>query len=169
MRLRLVEQPEPPPLPTGEALVVGPRRPGELYDVVALGAAGEVIAAQAVCSRIGVDVAATLLLELHLLATDCSAAGRVLPTTPTTAAPRRRLSAAEADYLRVLTFRPGAVAAPAARAALPVRLLPRLTPAVIAAAAASADLEEAIRWETAALLEGRTIGELGLLLALGSP
>jgi hypothetical protein len=166
MRLRLVDQPEPPPLPTGEALVVGPRRPGELHDVVALGAASEVIAAKAVRSRVDVDVAATLLFELHLLATDCSAAGRPLPTAPASAAPRRRLSAAEADYLRVLTLRPGAVAAPATRAALPVRLLPRITPTVIAAAAALADLEEAIRWETAALVEGRTIGELGLVLAL---
>jgi hypothetical protein len=42
----LVDQPEPPPLSTGEALVVGPRRPGELHDVVALGAASEVIAAK---------------------------------------------------------------------------------------------------------------------------
>ena len=116
----------------------------------------------------GVDVAATLRLELHLLAVDCSAADRVLPTAPAAAAPRGRLSAADADYLRVLTFRPEAVAIPAARAAMPVRLLPRITSTVIEAAAASADLEEAIRWETAALLEGRTIGELGLLLALGS-
>jgi hypothetical protein len=166
MSLHLIRQPKPPLLPKGEALVAGARRPGELHDVVALGAATELVATKAVSSRIGFDVAATLLLELHLLGADLTAAGRVLPARPAISVPRRRLSAAEADYLRMLTFRPGAVATPAARAALPVRLLSRLTPGVIAAASASVDLEQAIRWETAALLEGRTMGELGLLLAV---
>jgi hypothetical protein len=63
-------------------------------------------------------------------------------------------------------FRPGITATALAPVALPVRLLTRLTPALIAAAVVAVDLEEAIRWEVAALLEGRTVGELGLLLVL---
>lgn len=165
MRLHLVGPPESRPLPTGEALVATARRPGELHDVVMLGQSREAVAVKAARSRIGVDLAATLLLELHLLICDCAAAGWALPVTPTMSAPQRRLSAAEADYLRVLTFRPDATATPEGRAALPVRLLPRFNLSVIAAAASAVDLETAIRWEVAALLEARTVGELGLLLA----
>jgi hypothetical protein len=166
MSLRLVvDSPEPPPLPAGEALVASARRPGELHDVVALGRSCELVAAKAARSRIGVDLAATLLLELHLLACDCVDAGSPLPAAPPISAPRRRLSAAEADYLRVLTFRPGADPASADRVALPVRLLPHVTPSAIETAS-GVDLEDAIRWEVVALLEGRTIGEHGLLLAL---
>lgn len=168
MHLRLVDQSEPPPLPIGEALVASARRPGELHDIVTLGSASEAVAAKAGRSRVGVDVAMTLLLELHLLATDCAAASRALPPAPAISMPHRRMSAAEADYLRLLTLRPDAPPTPTARAALPVRLLPRVSPAVIAGAAATVDLEEAIRWELAALHQGRTIGELGLLLALPS-
>lgn len=168
MSLRLVDTPAPPPLPTGEVLVATARRPGELHDVVALGRSSGLIAATAARSRIGVDLAVTLLLELQLLACDCAAAGLALPAVPPISSPRRRLSAAEADYLRVLTFRPGADATSVDRVALPVRLLPRFSSSVIEAAASAVDLEEAIRWEVAALLEGRTIAELALLLALQS-
>lgn len=165
-QLHLVGRPEPPPLPAGEALVAGARRPGELYDLVALGDAAPIVAAKATSSRIGFDVAATLLIEFHLMRGDVTDAGFALPATPAARTPARRLSAAEADYLRILTLRPAQLAAPKPRAAVPVRLLPRTSSAVIKDAAATADLEQAIAWEAAALVEGRTIAELGLLLAL---
>ena len=162
--LRLLHGTEAAPLPSGELLVVGARRPGELHDVVALGDAAALIAAKATELRVSIDLAATLLIELHLLGADLARAGLPFPAPPRAATPSRRLSAAEADYLRALTLRRGLDAA-APRTAVPVRLLPRITPADIAAAARG-DLEHAIAWEVAALLEGRTIAELGLLLAV---
>jgi hypothetical protein len=165
-KLRLVDRAEALPLPSGALLVVDARRPGELYDVVALGDAASLVAAKATRARVGLDLAATLLIELHLLQLDLVDAGFPLPAPPSAAAPTRRLTAAEGDYLRTLTFRRAQATTPAPRASVPVRLLPRITRTVVAAAAATGDLEHAIAWEVAALLEGRTIAELGLLLAV---
>jgi len=164
-KLRLVDRAEPLPLPSGALLVADARRPGELYDVVALGDAASLVEAKATRARVGLSVAATLLIELHLLQLELVDAGFPLPAPPSVAAPARRLTAAEADYLRTLTFRRAQAATPAPRASVPVRLLPRITPTVVAAAA-TGDLEHAIAWEVAALLGGRTIAELGLLLAV---
>jgi hypothetical protein len=164
-KLRLVDRAEALPLPSGALLVVDARRPGELYDVVSLGDAAALVAAKATRARVGLNVAATLLVELHLLQRDLVDAGFSLLAPPSAAAPIRRLTAAEGDYLRTLTFRRAQATTPAPRASVPVRLLPRITPTVIAAAA-TGDLEHAIAWEVAALLEGRTIAELGLLLAV---
>jgi hypothetical protein len=164
-KLRLVDRAEALPLPSGALLVVDARRPGELYDVVALGDAASLVAAKATRARVGLDLAATLLIELHLLQLDLVDAGFPLPAPPSAAAPTRRLTAAEGDYLRTLTFRRTQATTTAPRASVPVRLLPRITPTVLAAAA-SGDLGHAIAWEVAALLGGRTIAELGLLLAV---
>lgn len=165
-RLHIVERPETRELPSGELLVATVRRPGELHDVVTVDeAVASKIAAKATASRIDVNVAATLLVEMHLLAADLKDVGSAPVLPPEAAPPRRRLSAAEADYLRRLTFRLDARVAQPVRVALPVRLIPRATGTVTAAAAAG-DIEHAIAWEIAALLSGRTIGELGLLVAL---
>lgn len=163
--LQLVSQAEPPPLPSGELLDVNARRPGELLDVVALNDAAPAFAAKALQARVDPDVAVTVLIELHLMRKDLSEAGLSLPDTPKPTAPSRRLAAAEATYLRALTFRRSRMATAAApQASIPVRLLPRITRADVEAAA-ECDVEQAIAWEIAALLEGRTIVELGLLRA----
>jgi hypothetical protein len=161
----LPSQPVPPP-PKGEKLVSGVRRPGELHEVLHLGDKIElVIAAKANAARIDFDVATTLLLELRLLVDDLSCSDYPLIDAPLVTQPRRRLSAAEAAYLRTLTFR-AAIGVPSApRAAVPVRLLPRINSQVLATFV-SGELEQAIAWETAAVISGRTIGELGVLIAL---
>jgi hypothetical protein len=102
---------------------------------------------------------------MQLLDEDLLNAGSHAIDPPTAATPKLRLSSAEASYVRALTVSrtPRRVAA-STRVALPVRLLTRVTPASIARAS-EADLERAIAWELAALSEGRTVGELGLLLA----
>lgn len=164
MSLRLVHGIDAPPLPSGELLVVDARRPGELHDVLALGKAASLVAAKATKARVGLNLAVTLLIELHLLQLDFADVALPLPVPPPPAVPARRLTAAEADYLRALTLRRARAATPIQRAAVPIRLLPRVTPAAVASAARG-DLEHAIAWEVAALLEGRTIAELGLLLA----
>ncbi len=109
--LRLLYGTESVPLPSGELLVVDARRPGELHDVVALGDAAALVAAKATEMRVSFSLAATLLIELHLLRVDLAGAGLPLPAPPHAAAPARRLSAAEADYLRALTLRRGSGAA----------------------------------------------------------
>lgn len=163
--LRLVPDFQDPPLPTGELLVVDARRPGELFDVVAVGDAALPVAIKAKEAHVGFDLAMTLLIESRLLHLDLVGAGLAIPATPQLVSPARRLSAAEADYLRALTLRRVGTVKALTRVVLPVRLLPRITTADIAAAA-EGDLEDAIAWEIAALLEGRTMAELGWRLAV---
>lgn len=161
--LRLVEPNPPAPLPSAQTLAVESRRPGELHDVLAVGSRAEPIAGKARAAGIGFSVATTLLLELQLLSSDLDASGETLEPPPATT-PQRQLAAAEAAYLRALCFRRPGLAIPAPRAAVPVRLFPRLSREVIEASV-ELDLEQAIAWEIAAMLDGRTVGELGLLLA----
>jgi hypothetical protein len=164
-RLHLARSPEPASLPTGALLAVDARRPGELYDLIAVGNAAAQVALRATRAGITFDVAATLLIECRLLRVDTTDVGLTHLSPPAMNGPRRRLSAAEADYLRALTFRRARAAVSAPRAVVPVRLISRITPTVVATAAAG-DVEEAIAWEIAALIDGRTIGELGLSLAV---
>jgi hypothetical protein len=111
-------------------------------------------------------VALTLLVELELLEKDLVAAGLHLGHPPAAKAPELRLSAAEACYLRRLNFRrPLLDPKPSPRISVPVRLLARLQDGLLARAI-ERDLDHAIRWEVAALTAGRTINELGLLIAL---
>jgi hypothetical protein len=169
MSLRLLSTPEPDPLPTGEFLAREERRPGELHDVVTLDEhEAAVVAGKAACAGVSVGLALTLLIELQLLADDLSHVALSLDDPPQVAAPNLRLSSAEANYLRGLRFaRPLRTSAATKNAAVPVRVLTRTTRDTLVGAV-DGDLERAIRWEVAALMAGRTIGELGLLLALRS-
>jgi hypothetical protein len=167
-RLRLVQLQEPDPLPTGELLGREERRPGELHDIVTLDEqAAATVVGKARHAGVSSGIALTVLVELELLDADLRTLGTSLSEPPAAAAPALRLSAAEASYLRRLTFRRplkrGAVTPNVA--VVPVRLLTRMTPETLTRAA-DADLERAIRWEVAALTMGRTIGEFGMLLAL---
>src|SRR5438045_4090773 len=124
MSLRPLPPLEPDPLPTGELLMHDARRPGELHDVVAFDArACFTLAERAARAGVSVDVALTLLVELQLLDQDLADAGVRFSEPPPPAALTLRLSAAEASYLRRLTFRRPERAAPTQKVAVPVRLL----------------------------------------------
>lgn len=152
-------------MPSGTMLFGEIRRPGELHDVVALGAVAPVFAAKATKARLDLGLGTTLLVECELLRTDLARAGFELGTAPHIDAPSRNLSAAEANYLRALTLRRVQRVMPKPDVGMPVRLIPRLTTDTLVAAAGG-DLQQAIAWEVAALLEGRTVAEFGLLAAL---
>ncbi len=159
--------PEPAPLPTGDLLSRSERRPGELYEVVALDERTALaLADKAQQAGVSAGVALTLLVELELLNQDLTDA-RAHLTEPLPAAPEMRLGAAEANYIRWLAIGRQLKRRTYAHqsVAVPVRLLTRMTQATITSAV-EGDLDRAIRWEAAAVTAGRTIGELGLLLSL---
>jgi hypothetical protein len=119
-------------------------------------------------AKVSASLAARLLLEAALLRHDLRAAGAVNVDEQLDQAARagrvcRRLSAGEAAYLRALgtASRPGRSGA----VTVPVRLLGRLDDIDVAAALAK-DAGQAVSWETAALMAGRTMLEWGLLAAL---
>jgi hypothetical protein len=167
--LHAVAAPEPDPLPEVEHLLrAAPRRPGELHEAVTISPelSGHLME-RCAPAGVAIDVAATLLVESQLLMNDLAAVGagylmdRLLDAE---VGVTRRLSAAEADYLRSLTVgrRSGSTAGrPRDRIVLPVRLLPLLDSAVWMRAR-DGNLERAIRWETAALLGATTMREWGL-------
>jgi hypothetical protein len=113
-------------------------------------------------------LAARLLLEAALLRRDLSLASAVrvdglLDEAARSARVSRRLSAGDADYLRALALsrRPeqgGAVT-------VPVRLLARLDELDLEREL-DGDVRQAVTWETAAVIEGRTMLEWGLLTVL---
>jgi hypothetical protein len=165
MHLQAVDA-NPPEFPRGTALAGSVRRPGDVHDVIAIpdGVRG-VIERKAETSSIPSALAATLLVELHLLERDVADAPALMPVAPEPVVDLR-LAAAHANYLRALTWhRPGFVPFVDGTAALPVRLLARLTAETITDAARG-DLELALRWESAAIAAGRGMAELGLLCAL---
>jgi hypothetical protein len=165
MRLRVVDT-RPPELPRGQALAGGVRRPGDTHDVIVIpNAASRAIEQQAAASLIPSALAVTLLIELRLLERDLTAVALPLPAAPEPVIDQR-LSAAQANYLRALTWhRPGFVPFDNDTTALPVRLLAGATPETLMEAA-RIDLELALRWEAAAIAAGRGMGEFGLLCAL---
>jgi hypothetical protein len=165
MSLRLLHPPEPDPLPTGQLLVHDERRSGELHEVVALDeVAALAVSDKAARAGVSIGVALTLLIEFVLLEEDLADVG-VYMAEPPPATPMLRLSAADASYLRRLTFRRPVKASATPKVAVPVRLLTRMTRDTLVRAA-EGDLERAIRWEVAAVTAGRTVAELGLVLAL---
>lgn len=150
------------------------RRPGELLEPFHLPAqAGERLSAAAARAGISADIAATVLVERSLVAADLKRLNLTAPTPRLEELrPTRRLTAAEGDYLRLLTLgkaRGRSVVPEPASATVPVRLISR-APEVLGAAIESAtlvtDLHEALSWEVAALLAGRTLGEWTLAAAV---
>jgi hypothetical protein len=121
-------------------------------------------------ARTGVqrDVLASVTLELALISEDLGG----LPgdvTAPALRMSDRALSAADADYLRTLTIsrrlRPSAGAPVFATVAVPVRLAGRLRYGALAGALDAEQVDTALAWETAAVIEGRSLSECVLLHA----
>jgi hypothetical protein len=164
--LRVRTTPALPDLPSADELLgwVGARRPGELHEALSLSRpAAQRLVAAAHDAGVSVDIAGTVLLEAGIVVND---AGVEAPAALTAAASsnggvRRRLTAAESDYLRALGMRRRRppTTAPPATLSLPVRMLGRLTGADVDATLGLVDIEIALTWETASLLSGRTMAE----------
>jgi hypothetical protein len=170
-RLRLVAPAEPPPpLPDLPALYDDAiRRPGELHEPVILDAAQHVALDRAARrAKLPTGVTGRLLLEAALVCEELGglraiAAPDRLDEAAARAKVRRRLSAAEADYLRHLRNPPGMRQT---LLTVPVRLISRLHGLDVARALGE-DPARATAWEMAALLAGRTMLEWALAVMLG--
>jgi hypothetical protein len=169
----LAAEPLAPLAPPDELLGRVVRRPGELHDALPLSreAAGW-LAREAASQRLSTDVLGTVLLEAALAAGDVGDerfARMEPPDPPLDGGCGRMLSAAEAAYLRTLTIarrsRPSHPAPAPAVIAVPVRIAGRLAEVDVAGALSAVRGEAAIEWETAALIEGRTLAECVLLRA----
>ena len=120
------------------------------------------------CGRadIATALAGRLLVEADLLSRDLAGWSEAVDYLDRAAAAERvshRLSSAESAYLKSL----GAAQAPGTAGALitPVRLVGRLGDVDLPTAMAG-DARRAAAWERAAVLQGRTMLEWGLLVAL---
>jgi len=166
MELRVVA---PPADPDPQWLLdPSTRRPGELVEPVRIGEQIEAeLRAAAFRRRLSVGIVATLVVERALVVADLERLALPRPVAEATdLAPTRRLSAGEADYLRLLTLgasgRRADTPAGDPLVTLPVRLLahaPALLVPAVDAAGIAAHLEQAVSWEIAALVAGRTMGE----------
>jgi hypothetical protein len=164
--LRVLETRAPPDLPSSDELLgwVAARRPGELHEALRLStSAAEQLAATANAARVSTDIAGTVLLEAAIVVNDVGVGARtpLRAAASSTAGVRRRLTAAETDYLRALTMRrreSAPVAAPATLS-LPVRLVGIVADMDVDAAIDAVEIDAALAWETAALISGRTMAE----------
>ena len=148
-----------------------PRRPGETYvrPDLELPTLREIAIAAAEAS-VPVDVAATLIAEASLLLERLShhrlsGALGLLDRAAGSSRVTRALSSGDADYLRALSCR--SWRRQVAEIDLPTRVHSRLGDEIEARLAHTELLESAIRWETAALLCGRTVGNWGSDVVLG--
>lgn len=168
--IRLLASDPLPPLPTAADLLdsENPRRPGETHEALPLSrSAAERISAEAARLGIGTDLAASLLIEAGLLLDDVGP--KALSLSGENGWPDSALSESSARYVRALTIarrpRKGARPSPGC-AAIPVRLITRLRGESVDELIAKVELERAVSWEVAAMLEGRTMAEW-VLLRLG--
>jgi hypothetical protein len=143
------------------------RRPGELHEPVPVppGSAPAVERAAAVAG-VPTGTAVRLLIEATLVRADLAAIGRTwaesqLDAAAAAAVVCRRLSAAEADYVRDL--RRGRASGRSV-ATVPVRLIGRVAEVDVESALAG-DLPRAVAWEVASVLAGRTMLEWALITA----
>jgi hypothetical protein len=169
--LRALASPPLPAPPDSRALLGGAsRRPGELHEAVTL-SADTAIALEREAARAGVDrdVLAGATLELVLLEGDLGRSCLESLTPPTTRVDGRALSAAEAAYLRTLTMtrspRSGRPRVPVTTVAIPVRIVGRISAAHLEDTFDARRVDLALAWETAALMESRTLSECVLLHA----
>ncbi len=146
------------------------RRPGELHEPVPVPPASTVAVERAAAAAgVSTGTAVRLLIELALVRRDVAAVGRAgvepqLDAAAASAVVCRRLSAAEADYVRGL--RRGCAGGPTL-ATVPVRLVGRVAEVDVESALAG-DLPRAVAWEVAAVLSGRTMLEWALMTASAS-
>jgi hypothetical protein len=161
--MRLLASDPLPPLPSAEQLLdsENPRRPGEAHEALPLPAGlAEKVAAESAALGITNDLGATLLIEAGLILADTGPAALAL--SGESGCPDAALSAGVARYVRALTIgrRPGERrgAAPGV-VAIPVRLVTRVAGHSLEDLTAEVELERALSWELAAVLEGRTMAE----------
>jgi hypothetical protein len=169
-----VDPPPAVPLPdAGSLLASYARRPGDRHELVELcPRAATAVELAAAGVGIAVDVAAALLLELAWLTNRLTALdgadviGLLDERACCAQRVQRRLTAAEADYLRSLMMaRPRAPASSLRNCvAVPVRLLGRVDQDALASAAAQ--LERAASWEAAAVVVRVSMSEWALAEAL---
>jgi hypothetical protein len=165
--LQLVATPEPPPLPRVDSLVrPAPRRPGDRHELVDLpDEVAEGLEREAASKGLSLDVATALHVESSWLLAQLGAlserqAVEHLDRVAEAGRVTRRLTAAEADYLRLLCAsrcRPAFRSGP--RVALPIRLLGRLGPELSLFPHGDRWLARAVRWEIAAVLARLTMTE----------
>jgi hypothetical protein len=169
----LAPSPSPPPVAVAQRQYVYEdrlRRPGELHEAVVIPPT-VLRAVERTAAAVGVPsgTAARLLIETALVKVDLAALGRAdssaaLDTAAAAAAVCRRLSAAEADYLRGLRHRHDDRRS---MATLPLRISGRIEQ-IDMEAALTGDLSRALAWEAAALLAGRTMLEWALITVSGA-
>jgi hypothetical protein len=180
--LSVVTRESPATLPTVAEIVTSVvLRPGEFREPVVLTdpRAAKQVAAQALESGIAPAQALALLAEGHLLRMDVEGLGlrwqhvrATLGAAARSAQIQRRLSAADATYLRSLMSgdqRPRRTVAAAGpiRGALSVRVLRRVGSAELRLAAGE-PLAELKNWEIAAVVQGRTLNEWAMSTLLAS-
>jgi hypothetical protein len=141
------------------------RRPGELHEAVLVPpGALRAVERSALAAGVPTGTAARLLIEAALVRADLAVAGRTagegrLDEAAAAAVVCRRLSAAEADYVRSLRY--GGMSGPTV-ATVPLRLIGRVAEIDVELALAG-DLRRAVAWEAAAVLSGRTMLEWALM------
>jgi hypothetical protein len=183
-RLHLVDHPSSSssPVVSADAIGIAPAgsrcRPGDRRQTVRLGSDPTVdeFVRAAADAGLGVDQAVAIVAEHHLVLTDADALD--LPRTQTrsqlstaarSAHTKLPLSPAAAAYLRELGTRSiSRVPSGAVMVAFPARLIERMPPCVVATTLDPAAITEALAWERAAVLAGRTMSEWALFVLLAS-
>lgn len=151
-------------------------RAGDRHEpwTLAVGDALRALAEAAAAAGVEFELAVRLCVETALVRDDLRPAGIDLAQLDALAAAAvvaTRVDAAGCAYLRRLTRREQASARPRALGdavivGLPARLSARLLAADLDDLLANADVESALAWEIAAVLDGRTISEWAPLAAL---
>lgn len=154
-----------PIAPLARPLPSAPRRPGESYRrIEATLPVRRQLAMAGADASLPVDIAASLVSEAALLLERLETSRRtrvrdVLDRAARSSRVTRALSSTSADYLRALSCR--SWRRQVAELDLPVRVVAGLGEEPDRLLGRCDLLEDAIRWETAALLCGRTMGEWG--------
>ncbi|MFI5037541.1 MAG: hypothetical protein ACHP93_03600 [Solirubrobacterales bacterium] len=183
--LRLVDSPppSPPPVISTDAPGVAPAgsrcRPGDRRQTVRLGGDPSVAAFIVAAADIGLGVeqAVAIAAEHHLVLADADALD--LPQSQTRlllcaaachAQAKLPLSPAAAAYLRELGTRSisRALGRTPVTVAFPARLIERVPPSMLFTTLDPAAIPEALAWERAAVLAGRTMNEWAMFALLAS-
>ncbi len=183
--LRLVDSPlqSLPPVISIDAPGVAPAgsrcRPGDRRQTVRLGNDPLLAAFKTAATDIGLGLeqAVAIAAEHHLVLADADALGllprqtrSLLCATARHAQAKLPLSPAAAAYLRELGTRsiPQALGRTPVTVAFPTRLIERMPPSGVASTLNPAAITEALAWERAAVLVGRTMSEWAMFTLLAS-
>jgi len=173
----------PPPVISTDAPGVAPVgsrcRPGDRRQTVRLGGDPSVTAFVAAAADIGLSAeqAVAIAAEHHLVLADADALGLkrsetrlLLCAVARRAQAKLPLSPSAAAYLRELGRRSisRALARTPVAIAFPARLIERVPPSVLVTTLDPAAISEALAWERAAVLAGRTMTEWAMFVLLAS-